>query len=109
MFSKLSYTFSIGILFQLFLHVFILSGWRATAEQQLAELHMQRIKDLQRQQEAILDNKGITEMQLGDAVSNMDVTKQTHMVENLREAAKSICEQYLSEKVSAVIIKDNLT
>ena len=71
------------------------AGWRVSAEQQLSDLQLQRqaLQSLQRSEGASVGQGSIV------TNSSLDLM-QTQMLDNMKSAAKSIYEQYLSEKVS---------
>lgn len=59
----------------------MVTGWRVSAEQQLSDLALQRL-------------------QLGkEGVGDVYLSRHNQVLDRMREAAYSIFEQYLSEKV----------
>jgi hypothetical protein len=65
-------------------------GWRVSAEQQLS--------DLQLQTQTLLDSSAADPASAEINTSNLEAL-QAQMLDNMKSAAKSIYEQYLSEKV----------
>ncbi|KAF4531112.1 hypothetical protein B566_EDAN011137 [Ephemera danica] len=73
------------------------SGWRASAEQQLSDLHIQKltVQNKPEHQEHTTDSEESTATQIANIHA-----MESQLVDNLKSAAKNICEQYLSEKAS---------
>ncbi|XP_043498083.1 sorting nexin-13-like isoform X2 [Polistes fuscatus] len=65
-------------------------GWRVSAEQQIADIHLQKL-------------------QSGPSTSNIATTKRKNVdLENLKEAALKIHQQYLSDKASSKLQLDDV-
>ncbi|XP_071451053.1 sorting nexin-13-like [Hetaerina americana] len=95
----IDYMTSIGA--QTYLYFYLnVEGWRVSAEQQMSDLELQKIKNSQDQGEPSSQASVETLQVLPSKVQLLQLQPQGHILENMREAAISIYDQYLSEKAS---------
>lgn len=71
------------------------AGWRVSAEQQISDLALQRLKSSDDSIEKAMDAAKFIDEQ---------ISSEEQTLERMREAAYSIFDQYLSEKVSNSIM-----
>ncbi|XP_046396118.1 sorting nexin-13-like [Ischnura elegans] len=95
----IDYMTSIGA--QTYLYFYLnVEGWRVSAEQQMSDLELQKIKSSIEQSDITLQSSTDTLQVPTSKVQPYQSHPQGHVLENMREAALSIYDQYLSEKAS---------
>ncbi|KAG8224739.1 hypothetical protein J437_LFUL005308, partial [Ladona fulva] len=95
----IDYMTSIGA--QAYLYFYLnVEGWRVSAEQQMSDLELQKLRNSQEQGDISLQGSSESLQIVNTKVQTCQPQPTVHLLENMREAAISIYDQYLSEKAS---------